>query len=171
MRCVFLSWLLCMVKHQVAWFWIRLFRQKGSGADDIGQFPLTSVFFLYVLKFLLAKILSFLTLCVIPWLDHPPYLKEDLICLGMCSVCCFPVFSLTRESQSSWRDTVRCLTMESYMWAEQQREKESGARCEGVLLSTVEGEFLQNTADTTVSRCPNCLYFFDLSPVTRTWAT
>lgn len=86
--------------------------------------PLTSVFFLYVLKFLLARILSFLTLCVIPWLDHPPNLKEDLSCLGMCSVCCFPVFSLTWESQSSWRDTVRCLTVESSMWAEQQREKE-----------------------------------------------
>lgn len=82
---LFLSRLVCIVKYPVARFWIRWFRQRGSGADDIGQFPLTSVFFFYVLKFLLAKILSFLTLCVIPQSD-PPHLKEDLSYLGMCCV-------------------------------------------------------------------------------------
>lgn len=107
MRCIFLTQLLCIVKYQVARFWIRWFRQEGTSADDIDHFLLTSGFFFYVLKLLLAKILSFLTL----WcstIRSCSSLKGRPQLPWNCSVYFFPVSSLTWKSQSSWRNTWAC---------------------------------------------------------------
>lgn len=128
-RSVFLSWSVCIVKYQVARLWIRLFRQKGSGTIDIGQFPLTSVFFFYLLKLLLAKILSFLTLCHSTIRSPSPLEGIPQLSWNVLSVC-FP-HVLPDPNGTKHLETlglaVRHLTLQSSIWAEKQREEEIGS--------------------------------------------